>query len=115
MDRFLADAQSILTTAASALASGESLTDLVILTGSQAPIQMIAGCDWPLDSIRTERGADTAYRVTCRNSRVAVEGNQPGRTCHLEQSIVRHGRPAVLSHTLPGWMAAIPHQTRLLT
>jgi hypothetical protein len=105
MDRFLADAESILNTAMSALASGHQPAEMVILTGVRGQVQLLAECDWPLPSIRAERGASSAYRITCRQSTVIVDGDRPGQTCRLERSI---------ASPLPCWMKTAPHQPQLL-
>lgn len=87
MDSFLTDAESILDTAVSAVRSGNSPTEMVILTGVRGGVQILAECDWPLESIRTERSATSAYRVFAQDSVVVVEGRQQGRTCRLQQSL----------------------------
>jgi hypothetical protein len=99
MDRFLADAENILETSVRVARHGEKPTNMVILIGVQNQIRMLADCDWPLDSIRNESGARSAYRVTARANAVIVEGAEGGRTCRLEQTIPlpfipgRQGRP----------------------
>ena len=87
MDSFLRDAESILRTAVGVASTGERPTEMVILTGVSGGIQMLAECDWPLHSIRTERGADSAYRVGVQGGTVVVEGEERGRKCRLEQSL----------------------------
>ncbi|MBC7927581.1 MAG: hypothetical protein H7039_18195 [Bryobacteraceae bacterium] len=115
MDRFYADAQNIMTTALGVLASGHRPTDMVILTGVQGQIQMLAECDWPLESIRVERGANSAYRVTSGKGTVVVDGNQRGRVCRLEHSIAPARIPSnLLSSALPFWMEMVTSQPRLL-
>ena len=107
MDQFLVDAESILHTALSALASGHTPTDMIILTGVGGHIQMFSECDWPLGSIRVERGAAAAYRITCRQGRVIVDGNQHGRSCRLEQAIAHlQNRQHLLSQGIHCWMQA---------
>jgi hypothetical protein len=89
MDRFLADAASILETGLNVLSSGHEPSDLVILTGVDGQNQLLAECDWPLESLRLERGATCAYRVSSKLGTVVVEGAEYGRRCRLEQSAVR--------------------------
>lgn len=89
MDRFLADAANILQTGLNVLASGRQPSDLVILTGVDGQNQLLAECDWPLETIRIERGAHCAYRISSHLGTVVVEGAQQGRRCRLEESAVR--------------------------
>ena len=87
MDSFLRDADSILRTAVGVASTGERPTEMVILTGVSGGIQMLAECDWPLHSIRAERGAASAYRIAVQGGTVVVEGEGRGRKCRLEQSL----------------------------
>ena len=113
MDRFLADAENILNTALNAMASGHRPTEMTILMGAGRQMQLLADCDWSRQSIRVERGASAAYRVTCRQSKVIVEGDQQGRNCRLEQSI--NLRTHLLSREVPCWVMAVPYAQRLLS
>lgn len=45
---------------------------------------MVADSDWPLESLRRERGAEMAFRVASDRGRVAVEARAAGRACRLE-------------------------------
>ena len=87
MDSFLRDADSILRTAVGVASTGERPTEVTILTGVSGGVQMLAECDWPLHSIRTERGATSAYRVAVQGRTIVVEGEGRGRKCRLEQSL----------------------------
>jgi hypothetical protein len=87
VDSFLRDADSILRTAVGVASTGERPTEMVILTGVSGGIQMLAECDWPLHSMRTEKGAASAYRVAVQGGTVVVEGEGYGRKCRLEQSL----------------------------
>ena len=87
MNRFAEHAQQILDAAESA----GSCTDLTILLGCDG-IRMIAGSDWPLDSLLWHHGANSAYRVTERRGRIRVEGREGSRKCLLESGAVATAR-----------------------
>jgi hypothetical protein len=89
MDRFLADAASILDTGLNVLAAGQVPSDLIILTGVKGQNHLLAECDWALDAIRIQRGAECAYRITSRFGTVIVEGDKQGRTCRLQQAPIQ--------------------------
>jgi hypothetical protein len=57
---------------------------MTILIGVEGGIRMGAGSDWPLDSMGAHYGAQMAYRVSQRQSRVRVEGRSEGSTCLFE-------------------------------
>ena len=44
---------------------------------------MIAGADWPLDSLRAHHGAEAAYRVQRGPTGVRVEARNAGTSCLL--------------------------------
>jgi hypothetical protein len=79
VSRFIDHAQSILDAAESA-GSSSAMTILMGPTG----IRMIADSDWPLDSLLSHHGANTAYRVTENRGAVRVEGREGSRRCVLE-------------------------------
>jgi hypothetical protein len=82
-DSFLANAAKILDTAVQTGSPGEDWTFLFTQEGQ---LQMIAGSDWPLESLAATRGAATGYRLhSARADQPArVEGLQGGRRCRLE-------------------------------
>ena len=91
MDAFLADAESILETGLNALRSGQKPSALVILKKYDGSIEVLADCDWPLNSLRAERGARCAWRITSRQNSIVVEGEEGGRRCRLEET-AEYGR-----------------------
>ncbi|MDZ4802254.1 MAG: hypothetical protein SGI92_29190 [Bryobacteraceae bacterium] len=101
MDAFLADAQSILRTGLDSVAAGMQPTEMVILTGvCGTAVHLLAECDWPLESVREDRGATSAYRITSRSRTVVVEGTQRGgRKCRLEQSVPFRNGPLHFGHS----------------
>ena len=84
MSRFLEDAEEILATAEAASGASENPTNFTILIGREGHIHMLADSDWPLASLEAHHGTQTAYRVSRRNGRVAVEGRSGMRFCHLQ-------------------------------
>ena len=72
--------------AASAASKGESCSEMTILIDADGGIQMIANCDWPLDSLARERGAASVYRVRARGGRVRVEAREGSSSCVLESN-----------------------------
>jgi hypothetical protein len=84
VSRFLNDAMNLLEAAEQAAQAGNGASDLTILISQQGGIHMIAGSDWPLDSLQFHHGARTAYRVSECASKVRVEGRESGRSCVLE-------------------------------
>lgn len=94
MSLFLENAQRLFETATTVTGTGES-TDYAILVGADGAIRMVAGCDWPLDSLRRERDAQVVYRVSDRNGRVRVEGRSGRQSCLLETE-----RPAAVARRL---------------
>lgn len=81
---FVANAEEIFDAAQANLASGGSVSDLSILIGYDGAIRMVAGSDWPLDSLSREHGARMAYRVSQESNRLRVEGWAGSRTCLFE-------------------------------
>ncbi len=82
MSRFAQHAQNILDAAESA-GSYSGVTRMTILLGPNG-IHMIADSDWPLDSLLSHHGAETAYRVTDHRGSVRVEGRESSRSCIFE-------------------------------
>ena len=81
-DQFLEDAASILATAVEAARGGEE-TGYTLLIGHDGGLQMVAGSDWPLDTLAADRGAQRAYRVSRAGSQVCVEGRAGARKCSV--------------------------------
>jgi hypothetical protein len=76
---FVDHAQNILDAAESA----GSCSSMAILMGPNG-IRMIADSDWPLDSLISHHGANTAYRVSENRGVFRVEGREGSRRCLLE-------------------------------
>lgn len=82
MSQFLDNAQRIFETAG-AVREGGAATDYSILVGYDGAVRLVANCDWGLNSLRSERGARAAYRVTAANGRVRLEGRSEAESCVL--------------------------------
>ena len=76
-DLFLDHAAGILDTATAGVAE----SDWTILVGAGGQLEMLAGNDWPLDSLARERGARMAFRVERTGAGVTVNGRQGLRSC----------------------------------
>lgn len=103
MSRFLDNAERILNVAESVHTTGHAVSDWTILIGSNGGIRMVAGNDWPLESLRAEQGAGMAYRVSRQRGSVRVEGRAGARTCLFEA-----GEPNGVARLLPAAVAAYP-------
>ena len=84
MSLFAEHVQQLLDAAQSAASGGETCSDITILIGQDDGIHMIAGSDWPLDSLALDRGARAAYRVTGLDGSIRVEGREGPRHCVME-------------------------------
>lgn len=69
--------------AESCVQSGEAPSEFAILIGRHGEIHMVVQPDWPLEALRTDRGAEMAFRVKVRHGHVAVEGVTAGRSCRF--------------------------------
>lgn len=88
MDGFLETAARILEGALAAVRAGHAEPAWTVLTGGTCGTRMVAETDWPLHSLLLEHGADSAYRICVRRSRVSVDGVTRVRRCHLEAELV---------------------------
>ena len=95
MTPFIENAKQILEAAENAMISGHGCSPVAILLGTKGGIRIIADSDWPLESLQREYGAQMAYLVSGDLDRVAVEGRNGLRTCHLETAA-----PARVAHFL---------------
>ena len=86
VNRFWENAASIAETAEQTLQAGGTHSEMTILIGPTGGIHMIAGSDWPLDSLRAEHGAKMAYRVTQQEASVRIEGRAGTQTCLFESA-----------------------------
>src|SRR5579871_1217672 len=88
--RFTEQAQNILEAAETATAHGQTCSEMTVLIGADGGIRLVAGSDWPLDSLACHHGAKTAYRVSERSGSVRVEGREGSRRCVLESAKPAH-------------------------
>jgi hypothetical protein len=84
VSRFAEDAKELMDAAESALRSGADISEMTILISPEGGIRMIAGSDWPLESLGRLHGARMAYRVSQNQAGIRVEGRAEGRSCILE-------------------------------
>ncbi len=89
---------NLLQAAEQATQAGNALADFTILISPEGGIHMIAGSDWPLDSLQSHHGARTAYRVSEHSSKVRVEGREGGRTCIFEAESPERAARILLGH-----------------
>ena len=81
VSRFLDNAARVFEAAESASQAGTPPSDMTIVIGEEGGISLMAGSDWPLDSLQIETGAQMVYRVRQQDGRVLVEGRAGARTC----------------------------------
>ncbi len=84
VSRFLENALAICETVENSSGAGHDISELTILISPTGGIQMVAGCDWPLDALQGERGAQMVYRIRRRQDAIRVEGRAGLRTCLFE-------------------------------
>jgi hypothetical protein len=80
VSRFFECAREILDTAT---AAGDP-SEATILITSEGGIRILSESDWPLDRLVAHHGARSAYRVSSRSDRIAVEGRSRTESCRLE-------------------------------
>ena len=73
-------------TAESVRDGGPVEPDWTILYLPEEGIRMLAGNDWPLESLQAHYGAQIVYRVQQQESMVRVEGRAGSRACLLESA-----------------------------
>jgi len=64
--------------------AGERPSEMTILVGPSGQINMLADCDWPLESLLEHRGAGMVYRISRHGEVVRLEGRAGTRTCLFE-------------------------------
>jgi hypothetical protein len=84
---FLANAERIFETAASADGAELETGDVSILIGQDGAIHMLMGSDWPLGSLQAHHGASAAYRVSRSGDQVRVEGKSRTGSCLLQSEL----------------------------
>jgi hypothetical protein len=99
VQRFLDDAQRIFEAAQTVSAAGQAVTEFTVLIGQEGGIQVVADSDWPLERLRAERGAWSAYRVAERHGRLSVEGSRGHQVCRLESESPRQTARRLLNAT----------------
>ena len=77
-------AQQLLEAAEAAQAGGQPLTHFTLLVHDDGSIQLLADCDWPLESLASHHGARAVYRVAEVKGKIQVEGRAGLRTCLLQ-------------------------------
>ena len=92
---FLDNAERILQTAESVRDGGPVEPDWTIMYVPEEGIRMVAGNDWPLESLQAHYGAQMVYRVQQQESMVRVEGRAGSRACLLESE-----KPKVVARRL---------------
>jgi hypothetical protein len=97
LNTFLVNAEEILETAAGRAANAADAPDFTFLIGPEGTVRMIAGSDWPLESLRREHGAAAVYRVGRGGGEVWVEGHSMWNSCRLTRP-----SPAALARRLLG-------------
>ena len=115
VNRFLENAAKIFDAAARCSESGNEISEMTVLIGPEGGISLVAGCDWPLDSLLTHRGARMVFRVSQQESTVRLEGRAGSRTCLFETAkpdgVARHllaASPASLLHCSAPALALLP-------
>jgi hypothetical protein len=83
-DAFLENAASIYAAAESTARAGYEVTEMTILVRSDGGVRLVAGSDWPLESLRLHHGADMAYRVKQDERKISVDCRTGSRNCRIE-------------------------------
>lgn len=96
MGRFLENALEIFHAAERSGEAGPESSDWTILISPAGQITLMAGCDWPLESLQAERGAQMVFRVSRQANKVRLEGRAGWRTCLFETA-----RPDGVARGLP--------------
>lgn len=94
--RFLEHALEIFHAAERSAEAGPETSDWTILISPAGQITLVAACDWPLESLQAERGAQMVFRVSRQANKVRLEGRAGWRTCLFETA-----RPDGVARVLP--------------
>jgi hypothetical protein len=81
---FEENAAKIFDAAQDASCAGFTPSEMSILIRRDGGIHMVAGTDWPLESLQAHHGAQMAYRVSRQGGTVRVTGRAGSRTCLFE-------------------------------
>jgi hypothetical protein len=106
VSRFFETAREIVETAESAASSGLPVSDVTILMGHNGSLHFISDCDWPLDSLVRERGAEMAYRVKKDSRGVRVEGQAGSQSCQFSMPVPKNAARQLLGGSV--WYPAMP-------
>lgn len=80
----LANAKSLLETAAGSVEAGLEPDEWTVFVGPEGGLQMIAGAQHTLPALAADRGAAAAWQITRRAGAVRVEGLAGSDRCMLE-------------------------------
>ena len=83
MDLFLEDAERIFESAMAAAAVDSDHSEVAILLDSRRAIRIVDAAGWQLDSLQSDYGATTVFRVARGASGVCLEGRSGQRSCRL--------------------------------
>jgi hypothetical protein len=86
VSRFLENALEIFDAAECSALAGHECSEWTILIGPTGGVQLLAECDWPLESLQAHRGAQMVYRVSQRAEAVRLDGRAGSRTCLFESA-----------------------------
>jgi hypothetical protein len=104
MSLFEENAAKIFDAAQDASSAGLTPSDMSILISRDGGIHMVAGSDWPLESLQAHHGAPMAYRVSQQGGAVRVTGRAGSRTCLFEaekpNGVARHLLGGPIAYTL---------------
>lgn len=110
MSRFLEHAANLLEAANAAAQVDGGCSNMTVLLGRNRGVEIVMDSDWAADALRAERGADMAFQVCRKGSRITVEGRScSGQSCRLEADLPQNvsrallGRMAPVRPALPGW------------
>jgi len=81
---FLQNAENILAVASRAADRDGQALPVAILIGWAGDVRVVAGSDWPLESLQAEHGARMAYHVSETKGQIRVEGRSGSCRCVLE-------------------------------
>lgn len=96
MSGFFECAREILETATASSDPAEA----TILITPEGGIRVLSDSDWPLDRLVAHHAARSAYRISSRFGKVAVEGRSRTEACRLES--LKYPLRGETSRLLPG-------------
>jgi hypothetical protein len=82
-------------------ASDRAPEGVSVLCDSAGRLTLVCDPEWPLDSLRRERGAAMAFRVHHRSSRTVVEGRAFNRACLLARTPPAETARRLLNPAIP--------------